>query len=431
MRLPNEWASKITDKNPDIANRAAEHIINNKDMDAWSCLADHEDRLFDFIKDKISQKIIDAVNEDNVNNLFVLMQRYNDWLSDAIALAAIKFDSLEIHDRMLELLINGDLDQQATAARYFAYIKFDPATTVLIKHLESNNETLKLNAAEALGSQESQKAYDLLVSKLDVDDDWQKVETAELLSAFNNPDALKPILKAMINSGMKENLAAEAASLVCLADYFEDNDEELKTLSLEAIDSIISGIPEILPLANLVAYRFYECIDSLLKLAEGEYSPLSGKYAQILLKAKNKFELLEGNDQYIFDETKETKEEIKHIKNILNLRDETFWGEMTYLLIDELDSQDFYGKLNAITTVGEIGLKFAGEKLINIIKNETTSEMILCQAVYTIQDIEYTEALPDLKKLLIRVQDPNRSAIIDNAIQSLENIKKKTSTKEK
>lgn len=424
MHLPNEWASKITDKNNDVARKAAMHIVNNKDMDAWSCLADHEEMLFDFLKDKISQRLIDAVDLDNYRNLFFLMQRYNDWLSDVVGLSLSKFEDPNINDQMIEYLINGDTDQKAYAARYFVYIDFKPAETVLIKCLESDNETLKINAAEALGAQENKKAYEILLNKLKTGDDWQKMEAAELLSTYGNPDATKHILKAMIDSSLKENLAGEAASLICLAEYFTSDDNELKSMALEALDSIITGLSEILPLGNLLTYQFYECIETLLKLAEEEDSPLSGKYSQILLRAKNKFDLLVNNDQYTFDESKEIKEEIKHINNILTLRDETFWADMAYFLIEELNSQDFNRKINAITTVAEINLKYAGENLVNIIKNETTQELILCQAVYAIQDLEYTEALPDLKKLLIRINDPNRSAIIDSAIQALEKIEK-------
>lgn len=431
MRLPNDWASKITDKNPDVAQKAALHIINNKDMDAWSCLGEHEELMFDFLKEKVAQKLIDAVNIENLENLFTLMQRYNDWLSDIVALSASKFDDPEVNDRMLEILINGDPDQKSYAARYFTFVEFEPATTVLIKCLNDNNETLKTNAAEALGTHENEKALNILLDKLNVDDDFQKVEAAELLSAYGDERAVKPILKAMINSRMKENLAGEAASIACLADYLEGEDYELKNLSLEAIDSIVAGLPEVLPLSNLLVYRFYECIEALLKLSEGEYNHFTGKYAQILLRAKNKFDLLKNNDQYTFDETKEIKEEIEHINNMLKLRDDTFWGDMAYLLIEELDSQDFYRKINAITTVSEVGLKFAGENLVNIIKNESTQELIQCQAVYAIQDLEYTDALPELKKLLIRIGDPNMSAIIDNAIQTLEQSKTKETQPEK
>jgi serine/threonine protein kinase len=153
-------------------------------------------------------------------------------------------------------------------------------------------------------------------------------------------------------------------------------------------------------------------------------SYLSGKYAQILLRARAKFETLATNEQYTFDEEKETLEEIKHINNILKLRDETFWDDLTYMLIEELDSQDFNRKANAISTVTELKLQFAGEKLIHIVQNPTTHELILCQAVYAIETLEYYEAIPELKKVLIRINDPNRCAIIHNAIQVLEKSQK-------
>ena len=219
-------------------------------------------------------------------------------------------------------------------------------------------------------------------------------------------------------------MASEAASLTCLSDHFYSPDEETKTLALEALDSVISGLPEVLPLSNVLVYNLYECIDTLLKITENEENYLTGKYAQILLRARTKFETLANNEQYTFDEDKETLEEIKHIHNILQLRDETFWDDMTYLLLEELISQDFNRKANAISTVAELDLKIAGEKLVNIIRNQSTPEVILCQAVYAIQSLEYVEAIPELKRLLIRINDPNRSAIIQNAIEVLEHPEK-------
>lgn len=422
MQLPNEWATKLTEKNPDLAQKAAKHIIDNKDIDAWNCLADNEEHIFDFVKDKVAQRLINAVTEKNYTNIFNLMQKYNDWLADIVALSTSKFDDPDINDRMLEYLINGNTDQKSYAARYFVYIDYPQSETPLIKYLDDNNETLKTNAAEALGAQKSKKAFEILIKKLNTDDEWERVSAAELLSSFGNSEAVKPILTAMVKSNMKENMASEAASIICLADCFYGNDDELKELALEAIDSITTGLPEVLPLANLIAYNYYECIDKLLKTAENEDNALSGKISQVLLRAKSKFELLSNNDQYTFDEDKETLEEIKHINNIINLRGKTFWGDMTYLLTEELDSQDFNRKYNAISTVTEIGLNFAGDKLIEIIQNQRTPEVILCKAVYALESLKYSEALKDLKKLLIRVKDPNKSAIIHNAIQVLERV---------
>lgn len=429
MQLPNEWASKITDKNPKIAQKAAKHIISNKDLEAWSCLADNEEHIFDFIKNKVTQYLIDEVTEENTNNLFALMNRYNSWLADVIALASSKFDSPDINDKMLQYLIGGGIDQQAYAARYFAYVKFEPAETVLIKHLDSENENLKVNSAEALGAQKSKNAFEILFKNLDSLDDWQKLEAAELLCALGNTEALKPILKAMTTSSMKENLASEAASLCCLADYLYTNDEELHMLILEAFDHIVVGLPEILPLQNLLVYDFYECIDKLLKLAEEGSSIYTSKYAQILLRARYKFDMIINNDQYTFDENKETLEELKHIHNILTLRDNIFWDDMAYFVLEELDCQDIERKSSAIATIGEANLTFAENKLIKIITNEFIPEELLCQTACVLQEIKATNAIPGLKKLIERVTDANRLAIIKNTIKVLEqNVKNPVNT---
>ena len=430
MQLPNVWASNITDKNLNTARKAAKHIINNKDLEAWSCLADHEEHIFEFIKNKIAQYLIDEVTEENIGNLFVLMNKYNNWLADVIALASSKFDSPDISDRMLKSLMGGTSAQQAYAARYFAYVKFEPAESILIDLLNSDNENIKINSAEALGAQKSKKAFDILFKKLDDTDDWKKSEAAELLCALGNPEALKPILKAMTTSSMKENLASEAASLCCLADYLYTDDEELHLLILEAYDHIITGLPEVLPLQNVLVYDFYECIDKLLKLAEEGTSTYTSKYAQILIRAKHKFDMIVNNDQYTFDEDKETLEELKHINNILTLRDNVFWDDMAYFLLEELDCDDISRKSVAIATIGEANLSFAENKLIKIINNEYIPEEILCQAACVLQEIKAVSALPILKKLIERVNDANRLAIIKNTIRVLEQCNSINTTSE-
>lgn len=420
MKLPNKWATDITDKQPDRARKAAYHIVDNKDMDAWTCLIDHEENFFDFVKDKIAGYLIDAVTEDNYFNLFTLMQRYNDWLADVVALSLSKFDNEEINDDVLEYLITGDPEQQAYCAKYFSYVSYPPVERVLLEKLQTEDETLRYNIAQALGMQHSKEAYNILMEKLNSNDDWEKMEGAQLLAAYGDPKSIKPILQAMENSAMKENMASEAATIASLSEYLDTNDEELKDLVFNAIDYILNGLPEILPLSGLFDYDYYECLNRMMQLGEECPENLTGKAAQILFKAKNKFEMLAESDQYTFDEDKQTKEEIEHIRNILSLRDKNFWNKMGQLIIEELRTEDVKKLENTLNTVDELGLKGAENNLIWVITRPDMPEETICHAAMVIQNLKCTRAIPNLNDLLIRINDHNRHEIIKNAINVLE-----------
>lgn len=112
----------------------------------------------------------------------------------------------------------------------------------------------------------------------------------------------------MKNSTMAENIAGEIPYLENLFDLLKDNYED----ALLTINYIINALGEILPLATIFDFELFEIFEQLIS------NHSDSKSAIVLLNAKEKFETLTENDEYLFDEDKNTKNEIFDIKKLLN-----------------------------------------------------------------------------------------------------------------
>ena len=88
--------------------------------------------------------------------------------------------------------------------------------------------------------------------------------------------------------------------------------EKYKTNALFILNSIINGLGEILPLAQVFDFRLYEVLE-YIKTQQPD-----SEYAITLINAKEKFNTLTENDEYLFDEQKDTKQEILDIKKLLS-----------------------------------------------------------------------------------------------------------------
>ena len=77
-------------------------------------------------------------------------------------------------------------------------------------------------------------------------------------------------------------------------------------------NSVINGMGEILGLAQIFDFRLYEFIEMLLK------EQTDSEIAVVLANAKDKFNTLTENDEYLFDETKDVKQEVMDIKQLLS-----------------------------------------------------------------------------------------------------------------
>ena len=88
---------------------------------------------------------------------------------------------------------------------------------------------------------------------------------------------------------------------------------ELDTVSgLTVINYIINGLGEILPLSTTIDYNLYSVIEDLANNSQ------NSAIATVLTNAREKFNTLTENDEYLFDEDKNTKNEVLEINKLLN-----------------------------------------------------------------------------------------------------------------
>jgi len=412
MKLPNTRAAKLLGKDRSASQQAAQQIINEPDVDAWQCLIEHSDFIFDYIKDKAGKTLINQVNKDNVNNLFSFLKCHASGWDEHIAGAFAKFIDDEIKDGLLELLQNGMDEEKTYAAKFFSIVTDEAAVEALFKATFCEYQPLKVNSARALGILHDKKSYESYLDKLNSGDDWEKVDAAQFLAAYGDKDALIHILRSMSNSGMAEYLAGEAALLDDICNYFDADDAEYKALSLECFDNILSGLAEIWTLSVLFDFKIYNCIEKLLHLAkESDDNEYTGKYSQLLIKASLKFRMFIEDEEYRFDMDNNVINELKEVNNLLTNEDQEFWDFQAENLIGELHAGSEKRKLAAISLVGEINLKSAFEELNNLITSGSNSDLIISETLQTMKKLGIIDRLTDKEGVIAAIKDENIAAI--------------------
>ena len=235
------------------------------------------------------------------------MKYYSPSYEDAIISNLVEFADEDLTDIFLEKFENGTNAEKTYCAKYFAYIKDPLAYEFLIKNAYSSDEYLAQNCASTLSSWNDEKSYNDAISKLNENDEFEKLSAVKFLCAYGKKDAVPFILKALETSAMAENIAGEIPYLMNLQELLDKFYED----ALFVINCIINGLGEILPLSVVFDFEFFDVFERLIN------SEIDSKSAVVLLNAIEKFETLTENDEYLFDEDKDTKNEIHDIKNLL------------------------------------------------------------------------------------------------------------------
>lgn len=299
---------KLTGKNKNDYEAVAKHLVDDCDVELFKELVDNDDFLFDFVKNNVAQRIENAVNQNNYQNLIEFLKYYSQSYEDVIGGSLVKFADEDLTDLMLDKFENGCDNEKAYAAKYFAKIQDPLAYEFLRLNSYSDNEFLAQNCAMTLGAWHDEKSFDEAIEKLQNSDDFEKLSAVKFLTAYGDKKAVPKLFEAMKNSTMAENIAGEIPYLVPLYELIKSDYEN----ALLAIIYITNALGEILPLSVVFDFELFEVFEDLINNHE------DSKMAITLLNAKGKFETLTENDEYLFDEDKNTKNEIFDIKKLLN-----------------------------------------------------------------------------------------------------------------
>lgn len=299
---------KLTGKNKNDYEVVAKHLVDDCDVELFKELVDNDDFLFDFVKNNVAQRIENAVNQNNYQNLIEFLKYYSQSYEDAIVGSLVKYADEDLTDLMLDKFENGCDNEKAYAAKYFAKIQDPLAYEFLRLNSYSDNEFLAQNCAMTLGAWHDEKSFDEAIEKLQNSDDFEKLSAVKFLTAYGDKKAVPKLFEAMKNSTMAENIAGEIPYLVPLYELIKSDYEN----ALLAIIYITNALGEILPLSVVFDFELFEVFEDLINNHE------DSKMAITLLNAKGKFETLTENDEYLFDEDKNTKNEIFDIKKLLN-----------------------------------------------------------------------------------------------------------------
>lgn len=299
---------KLTGKNPKDFEPVAFDVINIPDVELFKELIDNEDFLFDFIKQNVANRLAKVCNSSNYLNLLQFLKYYSPSYEDVIISNLVKFSDEDLTDKMLAIFEDGTDDEKTYCAKYFSIVQDSLALDFLKENAYSENSSLSANCATALALFGDTESKNEALVKLKSDDEFEKLDGVRFLVSYGDKAVIPAIVDVMKTSSFAENIAGDLLYLTDLFSLYKTN----KTDALFVFNSVINGLGEILGLAQIFDFRLYEFIEMLLK------EQTDSEIAVVLANAKDKFNTLTENDEYLFDETKDVKQEVMDIKQLLS-----------------------------------------------------------------------------------------------------------------
>jgi len=309
---------QLTGKNPKDFEPVAYSLINTPDIDLFAELVGKEDFLYDFIKQNVSKRLEKNCNKGNYLNLIKLLKYYSPSYEDFIIGQLVKYADEDLTDTMLDLLENGNENEKTYCAKYFSFIKDPLALDLLKQNAYSENSYLSANAIKTLSEFGEREIYDEAIRKLKSDDEFEQLSGAKILVSYGDKSSCENIINAVKTASFAENIASELPYLMPLREIVKKYASD----GLYVLNQIISGLGEVSGLSQVFDFEIYEILESLIN------GDMTSQSAVVLLNAKDKFETLTENDEYLYDETKDTKEEIRDIKNLLDTADRLYLSEL-------------------------------------------------------------------------------------------------------
>lgn len=359
---------KLTGKNPSEYEPIAKAMIDNSDTELFSKLVEQDDFLFDFIKENVAKRIQKACNKDNYINLLDFLDFYSSSYDTAIAEVLHNYGGDAVFVRMKDLFFNGTDSQKAYAAKYFSFAdsgKVMEFLPLMRETAKSEYEPLMQNSIEVLSLLNDVTSKNDAINKLDSGDEFEQYDAVKFLVTYGAKDVLPKLIAIMKRSSLSENIASEIPYLIPLNELLEMNYEN----GLLVLANIINAIPEIIPPAAVCNYDLKNIFETLIS------KPIDSAGAVVLRMAKEKFEELVSNEEYLFDSDKNTKDEIKSINGMLSALNNSKLNSLLYdELYDESDfvffALDYVNEIEELETLLESNNQTLVLKTLSIIKEK-------------------------------------------------------------
>lgn len=348
---------KLTGKNPSEYEVVAKNLVDNSDVELFAKLVKQDDFLFDFIKDNVAKRIQNACNKENYLHLLDFLEHYSSSYDTMIARVLYSFSGDELLAEMKEFFLNGSYSQKAYAVKYFSFVSQERLTEMvplLRQTALSNYEPLSMNSIEVLSLLKDEESKNDALKRLDSKDEFEQYNAVKFLVAYQAKDTLDKIIEVMKKSSLSENIASEILYLIPIEELLEkDFDTAILVLC-----HIINAIPEIIPPSAVCDYGLYDIFERI---------SLTSSSAVLLRLAKDKFEELTSNDEYLFDSDKNTKDEVKAIYELLKKYNN---NKLESLLYDELyEGSDFvFFALDFVNEIEELETLLDSENNTLILK---------------------------------------------------------------
>ncbi len=381
---------KLTGKNPSEYEMVAKSLVDNSDVELFAKLVKQDDFLFDFIKTNVAKRIQAACNQENYLHLLNFIEHYSSSYATMIARVLHSFSGEELLPEMKEYFINGSDSAKAYAVKYFSFVSADLLQEIiplLRKTAKSDYEALASNSIEVLSILKDQESKQEALENLSSDDEFVQYDAVKFLVTYQAKDCINNIIDVMKKSSLSENIASEILYLISPEELLE-NDFDSAVLVL---CHIVNAIPEILPPSIVCDYDLYSVFENL---------PLTTTSAVLIRLAKDKFNELCSNDEYLFDSDKNTKDEVKAINELLiNYNNH----KLESLFYDELfDESDFvFFALDYVDEIAEL------EELL-----DSSNETLILKVLSVLKDKD--KLIPEYKeKALKNIQCENIKNIIE------------------
>ena len=356
---------KLTGKNPSEYEMVAKSLVDNSDVELFAKLVKQDDFLFDFIKDNVAKRIQSVCNKENYLNLLNFFEHYSPSYDTMIARVLYSFSGDELLPEIKEFYLNGSDSAKAYAVKYFSFVtpeRLEEIIPLLRQTALSNYEPLALNSIEVLSILKDEESKNNAILRLNSNDDFEQYEAVKFLVAYQAKDCLDKIIDIMKNSSLSENIASEILYLVTIDELLENNFDN----AILVLCHIVNAIPDIISPSAVYDYELYYIFEKL---------PLTSTSAVLFRLAKDKFEELTSNDEYLFDSDKNTKDEVRAINELLKRYDNKMLESILY---DELYEEsafvffalDYVEEIAELETLLDTNNETLGLKVLTLLKEK-------------------------------------------------------------